>query len=213
MDFLPSLPVFAAFFLAVVALTVTPGPDMIFFLSKAISQSRKAGFAAMGGAACGTLIHTIMVVAGLSALLAASTTAFLVLKVVGALYLIWLAIDALRSGSAFTLEAQKAKSKSMKNVFFQALGINLLNPKIIVFFVTFLPQFVSPGDPDATGKLLFLGVMFSVISAPIIASMIIYADKIAHTLRKSPMIARMIDYIFATVLGGFAVSLLFSQNK
>ena len=139
MDFLPNLPVFLAFVGAAVVLTITPGPDMIYFLGKAISQSRAAGFAALAGASFGTIIHTMMVAVGLSALLAASTTAFTILKVVGAIYLVWLAIDAVRGGSAFTLEAKKTKADTLKKVFFKAIGINLLNPKIIVFFVTFLP--------------------------------------------------------------------------
>lgn len=213
MDFLPSLPVFIAFLAAAFVLTITPGPDMIFFLGKAISQSRAAGFAALAGASFGTIIHTIMVAVGLSALLAASTTAFTVLKVVGALYLGWLAYDAIKGGSAFTLEANKTKPMPLVRIFIKAVGINLLNPKIIVFFVTFLPQFVSADDTNAFGKLLFLGIMFPIIAAPIITPIIIYADKIAITLRASPKIARMIDYIFATVLGAFAIKLLLTQAR
>jgi len=213
MDFLPDLPTFLAFFAAAIVLTITPGPDMIFFLGKAISQSRASGFAALAGASFGTVIHTILVAVGLSALLAASATAFIVLKVIGAIYLCWLAYDALRNGSAFTLETKGTKPASLKSVFLKAVGIDLLNPKIIVFFVTFLPQFVSVDDVNAFGKLLFLGIMFPVISAPIIIPMIIYADKIAHTLRASPRLGRSIDYIFATVLGGFAIKLLLTQAR
>ncbi|MEO1065853.1 MAG: LysE family translocator [Pseudomonadota bacterium] len=213
MDFLPTLPVFLAFATAVFVLSITPGPDMIYFLGKAISQSRAAGFAAVGGAVCGTVVHTIMVAVGLSALLAASATAFTVLKVVGALYLAWLAIDALRGGSSFALEAKKGRGETLTSVFLKAIGINLLNPKIIVFFVTFLPQFVSADDPNAFGKLLFLGIMFPVIAVPIVAPMIIYADKIASVLKRSPKVARAIDYIFAGVLGAFAAKLLFTQAR
>ena len=105
MDFVPTLPVFAAYVAAVLVITFTPGPDMTLFLGKAVRQGRAAGMAAMLGAATGILIHTMLVALGLSALLAASATAFFILKVVGALYLLWLAIDAIRHGSALNLDA------------------------------------------------------------------------------------------------------------
>ncbi|MEP1442896.1 MAG: LysE family translocator [Hyphomicrobiales bacterium] len=212
-DFLPTLPVFASFAVAVFVLAVTPGPDMVFFLGKALSQSRAAGFAAMFGALFGILVHTVMVAVGLSALLATSQTAFTLLKVLGALYLAWLAIDALRSGAAFTVDDKKGKAQSLKAVFMKALGINLLNPKIIVFFVTFLPQFISAGDESAFSKLLFFGVMFTVISVPILGPMIFYADKIAVLLKQSPKVARIIDYVFACALGGLAMKLLLTQGR
>jgi threonine/homoserine/homoserine lactone efflux protein len=89
----------------VLVITFTPGPDMTLFLGKAVRQGTAAGLAAMLGASTGVLIHTVLVALGLSALLAASATAFLILKVVGAIYLLWLAIDAVRHGSALNLEA------------------------------------------------------------------------------------------------------------
>jgi threonine/homoserine/homoserine lactone efflux protein len=99
MDFLPSLPVLGAYVVAVIIIIFTPGPDMTLFLGKAVRQGRASGMAAMLGASTGILIHTTLVALGLSALLAASATAFFVLKVAGALYLLWLAIDAIRNGS------------------------------------------------------------------------------------------------------------------
>lgn len=213
MDFLPTLPVFSAFFIAVLVLTITPGPDMIFFLSKSISQSRHAGFVAMIGASVGIIIHTLMVAVGLSALLAASATAFAVLKIAGALYLLWLAIDSLRGSSNFNVDKSNTQADKLKTIFLKALGINLLNPKIIVFFVTFLPQFVSTNDPNAFGKLIFLGLMFPIISIPVLTPIIIYAEKIAVTMRGSPTISRAIDYIFATVLGGFALKLFLTDAR
>ena len=92
--FVPDLPILAAYLVASVILGLTPGPDMTFFLSKTVAQSRAAGLAALAGASTGLVIHTILVAAGLSVLLAASATAFTVLKIAGALYLAWLAIDA-----------------------------------------------------------------------------------------------------------------------
>jgi threonine/homoserine/homoserine lactone efflux protein len=211
MDFLPSLPVLAAYAVAVVALTLTPGPDMTFFLGKAVTAGRAAGFAAMLGAATGLLVHTLLVALGLSALLAASATAFLALKVAGAIYLAWLAVEALRHGSGLNLGRATAPSERLPRVYLKGLGINLLNPKIIMFFVTFLPQFVSPHDPHAASKLVFLGVTFIAIGVPICLVMIAFAARLAHLLKRSPRIMRGIDWLFAAVMGGFAVRLLLTR--
>ncbi|HEX2257955.1 MAG TPA: LysE family translocator, partial [Afifellaceae bacterium] len=195
MDFLPSLPVLAAYSVAAVALTLTPGPDMALFLGKAVTVGRAAGVAAMLGAACGVLIHTLLVALGLSALLAASATAFLVLKIAGAVYLAWLAVEAVRHGSGLNLDrAGPARREHLSRVFLKGLGINLLNPKIIMFFVTFLPQFVSPGDPHAAGKLVFLGITFLVIAVPICLVMIAFAARLAGFLKRSPKVMRGIDW-------------------
>jgi threonine/homoserine/homoserine lactone efflux protein len=210
-DFVPQPSVLAAYALASLVLGLTPGPDMTFFLSRTIAQSRAAGFAAFFGAATGLVIHTLLVAAGLSALLAASETAFTILKVVGAAYLAYLAYDALRNGSALSLD-RRADPEPLRTVFLKGLLVNLLNPKIIVFFVTFLPQFIAPGDPAASGKLLFLGVFFMVVNVPICSAMILFADRISRHLGRSGRAARVIDYLFAGVLGAFAVKLILTQR-
>ncbi|MDH3196566.1 MAG: LysE family translocator, partial [Hyphomicrobiales bacterium] len=140
MDFIPSAGVIGAFTLAAAVLALTPGPDMTLFVSRALTQGRAAGFAAMTGAYCGIVVHTLLAAYGLSALLAASPQAFLAVKVAGALYLVWLAIDALRHGSALTLERQTGARQALVQTWLTGITINLLNPKIVLFFVTFLPQ-------------------------------------------------------------------------
>ncbi|WP_420393599.1 LysE family translocator [Acuticoccus sp.] len=207
MDVVPSAATLAAYTLAVAALAITPGPDMALFLGKTLSHSRRAGFAALLGALTGTLVHTMLVAVGLSALLAASATAFLVLKVVGAVYLLWLAVDAVRNGSAFNVAAA-ARSETLGAVYLKGIAINLLNPKIVMFFLTFLPQFISPTDPDAAGKLVVLGVWFAVVGAPICGVMILFAGALSRLLARSRRARRALDYIFASVLAGFAVKLI-----
>lgn len=213
MDFIPSLPVLGAYIIAVLVITFTPGPDMTLFLGKAVRQGTAAGMAAMIGASTGILIHTTLVALGLSALLAASATAFFVLKVVGALYLLWLAVDAIRHGSALNIEAGKtAPPEPLAASWAKGLAVNLLNPKIIMFFVTFLPQFVTAGDPNATGKLFFLGITLVVIAFPFTAAMIVFASRIASGLKRSPKLLRGIDWLFAGIFSGFALKLLLTQR-
>jgi threonine/homoserine/homoserine lactone efflux protein len=211
-EFIPDLPVLAAYLVAAAVLGLTPGPDMTLFLSKTVSQSRAAGLAAFAGATTGLIIHSILVAAGLSVVLAASATAFTILKVAGAIYLAYLAYDAIRNGSSLSLD-RKRSGEGLRSAYLKGLLVNLLNPKVIVFFVTFLPQFVSAADPDAAGKLLFLGFVFVLVNVPVCVGLILFADRIAMFLKRSPKATRLVDWLFAGVLGAFAVKLVFTSNR
>lgn len=217
MEFLPSGAVLLTFTLACAVLIITPGPDMTLFLSKTVGEGRASGLAAYAGATTGLLVHTLVAAVGLSALLAASAEAFMVVKVVGALYLLWLAIDAVRNGSALSVEAGDDPSAVRRSVvrqsYLKGLAINLLNPKIVLFFVTFLPQFVVPTDPFAAQKLAFLGLYLIVLALPCCVAMIFAADRIAALLRRSPRITRVVDWLFASVFAGFAVALLTERAR
>ena len=214
MDFVPSTAILAQFAIAAAVLAITPGPDMALFVGRAITHSRVAGLACFAGAATGILVHTMLVALGLSALLVAAPTAFLVLKIVGAVYLIWLAWQAIRHGSSFTLtEGKQTRSGSLWGHYLTGLGINILNPKIALFFLTFLPQFVSTGDPNGPGKLVFLGLFFLVVAIPIVLPLIFAADRFAMALRSRPRGTRALDWVFAGVFGAFAVKILTAQTR
>jgi threonine/homoserine/homoserine lactone efflux protein len=212
MDFVPSFGVLAAFTIAALILIVTPGPDMTLFLSRALTQGRAAGLAAMLGATSGIVVHTAAAELGLSALLAASPNAFLAVKIAGAFYLVWLAIQAIRHGSALTLEKTRMARQPLIATWLTGVGINLLNPKIVLFFVTFLPQFISVGDPAASGKLAFLGAYFIVLSVPLTGLMILAADRFSAALRANPRVTRFIDWLFAGIFGAFAVRILMTRT-
>jgi len=158
LDFIPSLQTIALFSLASLILALTPGPDMALFLARTVTGGRSSGFAAMFGASTGLIVHALLAGLGLSALLAASTTAFFILKIIGGFYLLWLAYGAIRHGSAFSVDSSAVPKQTWLATFLTGLGINLTNPKVIVFFVTFLPQFIDAGDPSASAQLLFLGL-------------------------------------------------------
>lgn len=211
MVFIPDYAVLISYTIAVIALTLTPGPDMTLFLGKTLARGKVAGIAAFLGASAGLLVHTFVVAIGLSALISASATAFLILKIVGCLYLLYLAYDAVRNGSSFSVQHEGGSRDGIFGIFLKGLWINLLNPKIIVFFVTFFPQFVSSNDPNAAYKFLFLGVMFVVIATPFCLGLILSADQIARFLKGSPKALRFVDWFFASVLGGFALKLLFTK--
>ena len=160
MTFLPDLSTLLTYSLACVVLFITPGPDMSLFLAKTMAGGRQAGIAAMLGAMAGCCVHTLLAALGLSALLATSVTAFTILKIVGAIYLLWLAFDAVRNGSALSVKDETRADLPFWKTFMVGVGINLTNPKVVLFFVTFLPQFVHAGDPYASQKLMFLGRLF-----------------------------------------------------
>ena len=212
MAFLPDLATFLAFTAAAFLLAVTPGPDMTLFLGRTLAQGRRAGVTVLLGTMLGCLLHTLAAVTGISALLAASPAAFGVLKTCGALYLAWLAFQAVRGDSTFRLDAP-ANRLSLRAAFLKGLGVNLLNPKVLLFFISFLPVFVSRDDPAAWQKMLFLGVWFTLFSTPLLVAMIFAADRFAATLKGSPRLARTLDWLFATVFAAFAVRIVMAEGK
>ena len=212
MIFIPDLSTIIQFSVATLIIALTPGPDMTLFVGRAISHGRSAGFSAMLGAMTGIIIHTTLVALGLSALIVAAPKAFMALKLGGALYLLWLAYQAIRHGSAFKPQMEKSARVPLYRHYMTGILINLLNPKIILFFMTFLPQFVSASDPHAPGKLIFLGLMFIVVSTPVVVPIILAADKVAAFLKESPKATRVIDYLFAGIFSAFAVKILMTQR-
>jgi len=213
MQYLPQTTTLLQFALATFIIAITPGPDMTLFVGRALSQGRAAGLACMAGAMTGCLIHTSMVALGLSALILASPAAFFALKLFGAGYLLWLAIQAIRHGSAFSPEARGGGNQSLFENWVTGIGINLLNPKVILFFMTFLPQFVSAGDPHAAGKLFVLGALFIPLSLPFTIPMILAADAFSGMMRRSPRITRIVDYLFAGIFSAFALRILTAQAR
>jgi threonine/homoserine/homoserine lactone efflux protein len=213
MTFLPDATVVAAFTAAAVILILTPGPDMTLFVGETLRAGRSRGFAAMLGASAGLIVHTTLAALGLSALLATSTVAFTVLKIAGVAYLLWLALQAIRHGSALTVSTAPTVKRSIPRTFVYGVAINLLNPKIVMFFLTFLPQFVHVGDPHASGKLLFLGFYFIALGLPICAVLITLAERFTARMQRSPRIMRAVDWTFAGLMGAFAARLLFARGN
>ncbi|MFS8147231.1 LysE family translocator [Rhizobium sp. BR 249] len=213
MDFLPDLPTLLAFAAATLLLAATPGPDMTLSISRALAQGKKAAFFVVIGTSLGIVVHTMLVAFGISALITASPTAFLILKTGGAAYLFWLAVQAIRFGSKLTVAKVEAqKGTALANIS-SGFWVNLLNPKVIIFFMTFLPQFVSAGDPAVTQKLLFLGLCFILFAMPVNAAVVLAADWLASWLQNNRKVLRGMDYTFAGVFSLFAAKILLTQAR
>jgi threonine/homoserine/homoserine lactone efflux protein len=213
LTFLPDAATLLAYSLTCLVLFITPGPDMSFMLARTVAGGRMAGFACMAGASLGNIVHSALAALGISALLAASPTGFLALKLVGAGYLLWLAIGALRHGSGLSLEAATDEPPAFWPTFVQAFTVNLANPKVILFFVTFLPQFIAPGDPAAPAKLFFLGNYLVAFCTPLAILLVIGAERVITQLKTKPRVMRAIDWLFAGVFGAFAVKILVTQAR
>lgn len=213
MDFLPGLPTLAAFTLAILLLAITPGPDMTLWISRSLRDGRATGMMTLAGTQLGIAIHTLLVAFGISALIVASPSAFFLLKTGGAGYLLWLAYQAIRHGSKFSVGAGGVRRTAPVGAFVNGLWVNLLNPKVIIFFMTFLPQFVSVSDPHVTGKLIFLGLWSVVIALPIGIVIVLGADLLSVWLQANRKVLRTVDYTFAGVFSIFAVKILMTQTR
>lgn len=212
-DFIPDLPILLTFAVATLVLAVTPGPDMALQLSRAINYGRMHGLAAAAGAMAGIAVHTMLVALGILVLIVAAPAAFLVLKIAGAVYLLWLAWQAIMHGGGLRLPSVAKRAPTLWQSFATGVGINLLNPKVVLFFVTFLPQFVDAHDPAASGKLLFLGAEFILLSIPTAVLIVWSADLLVDAFKRSKWLERALNWAFAGIFTGFAVTILTAQAR
>jgi threonine/homoserine/homoserine lactone efflux protein len=211
--FVPDLSVILAFALAAFIIAITPGPDMALQMSRAINHGFWHGIACGMGAMSGIVVHTTLAALGISVLIVAAPPLFLALKIAGAVYLIWLAWQAVTKGGGIRLAAAARREPTLWQSYATGIGINLLNPKVVLFFVTFLPQFVSAGDPDAPAKLFFLGAEFILVSLPLMVLVVVFAQWIAEAFRRTKWVERTINYSFAAIFTAFAATILTAQAR
>lgn len=149
----------AAFAVVAAALTVTPGADTLLVLKNALRGGRRAGWATMLGILAGTLLHASLSAVGLSVILARSAAAFQIVKLAGAAYLVWLGVQTFRSGGAVVPDgADGLPGATLRGSFGEGFLTNALNPKVAVFYLAFLPQFIRPGDPVLLRSLLLASI-------------------------------------------------------
>ncbi len=207
---MPSLDVFLIFMAGALALNITPGPDMTFVLAQATHRGTRAGIAAALGIGFGTLFHMTLAAFGLAALFAAFPVAFDVVRYAGAAYLVWIAIGMIRNPPHLSSGAGES---SVKTAFRQGIVTNIFNPKVAIFFIAFLPQFVVKSAGPAWLQILVLGICFDIGGTLVNCLVAIGSGKLADRLKANPMIGKIMGWISASVMLGLAVRLAWTERR
>lgn len=191
---------------ASLVLIITPGPDILQVLARSVAQGRRAGVVAALGLSLGVLAHTAVAALGLGAVLRSSPIAFHALRAAGMAYLIWIGVKAVL-GSAGPLAQDTPTQASLRTVFVQSVLANVLNPKVALFFVAFLPQFVTPGRGSLAGQFVVLGVVFQALTAAVFSLAALSADKLGAWLRARPQASVRLQWLLGSVFIGLGLRL------
>jgi threonine/homoserine/homoserine lactone efflux protein len=204
---------FWLFALTALLLNITPGNDMLFVIARSSSQGSRAGIISSLGIMAGCLVHMTAAVAGLSTIIARSAFAFSIIKYFGAAYLIFLGIQSFLDKSNTINISTTVQTISNKKIFWQAVVTNALNPKVALFFLAFLPQFVNPRSGNTTAQILFLGVWFSIGGTFINIIVALLFGKIGKWLSTSPNFMRWQKRITASILIALGIKVALSSIK
>ncbi|RQO37807.1 lysine transporter LysE [Chryseobacterium sp. KBW03] len=202
------------FILAALILVISPGPNMIYLISKSITQGKKSGFISLAGVVCGFLFHIIMVSFGLTAVLLAVPLAYTVLKTLGTVYLLYLAYQAIKPKSRNIFDVDKnVAHDSPKKLFTIGFLTNVLNPKVAVFYLSFFPQFVKPEYGSVFTQSLELGVIQVLISFSINFIIVLTAARVALFFSNNPVWIKVQKWFMASILTYLAIKMAFSKAK
>lgn len=199
------------FFPAAVLLALSPGPDNLFVLAQSAQHGRVAGFVVTLGLCTGLVGHTLAVAFGLAAIVRASAMAFTVLKVAGALYLLYLAWQAWRAGSVTESETQ-TPALSVWSLYRRGVVMNLTNPKVSLFFLAFLPQFADARHGSMVGQFLQLGSLFILATMIVFGMVSLLAGGFGDLFRRSPMAQIILNRSAAVVFAGLAAKLAMTER-
>lgn len=203
-----------AFALAALVLVISPGPNMIYLISRSITQGKKAAIISLMGVIFGFLLHILLVSTGLTAILFAVPLAYSILKLSGVGYLLYLAYQAIRpnSGNVFEVKNDLKKDKPAK-LFSIGFLTNVLNPKVAIFYVSFFPQFIQPGYGPVAVQSLQLGVIHIIVCFAVHFSIIMLASRAALFFAKKPSWVKMQKWFMASVLTSLAVKMAFTKTR
>ena len=189
------MPDIALFIAASTLLALAPGPDIIYVLTRGIAQGTRAGIAAALGFASGCIFHTVLAAVGIAALIRASDVAFNLVRYAGAAYLVWIGIQALRHRSSFSVEGA-GEQRALGAIYRQSVIGNMLNPKVTLFFLAFLPQFVDMQAGHVGTQMALLGAIFMVQTIVIFGAVAIFSGWIGDWVRRKPAIGARLN-VFA----------------
>jgi threonine/homoserine/homoserine lactone efflux protein len=202
----------ALFFVASWILILTPGPDMLYVITRGIAQGRRAGVISALGVTMGILVHTLLAAFGLTVILQTSTLAFLIIKYVGAAYLIYLGVKALKDTGNLVIQTERPGLR-MRALFWQGVISNVTNPKIALFFLAFLPQFVNRDAGYVALQMLVYGLLFATFGVVFLLVVGWSAGGIGRWLARKPRYVSTIRYLTGGALIGLGVRLAFVERR
>jgi threonine/homoserine/homoserine lactone efflux protein len=194
------------------ALILAPGPDMLYVITRGIAHGRRAGILSAIGVVCGILVHTTAAALGLTLILQTSALAFLLVKYIGAAYLIYLGIKSWRDKSTWSLQTP-APIVHAGALFWQGILSNVLNPKIAIFFLAFLPQFVDKGSSLVTWQMVFLGVTFACFGLCFLLVVGYFSGTMGRWLTQRPQYTRSLQRLAGGILIGLGIRLAFTEHQ
>jgi threonine/homoserine/homoserine lactone efflux protein len=200
------------FFSAALALCISPGPDLIYIVSKTTTQGTRSGIFASAGVCSGAFVHVFAAAFGISAILAASATAFTTIKIIGAMYLFYLGITAIFSKQTDSEETHNKKTTSSWKTYKQGALIDVLNPKVSIFFMAFLPQFVRPELGHTTAQILMLGSLVILVGFTVEVIVVYATSKTTSFFRQKSKHSHLLNKLMGTVLIGLGVRLALSDK-
>lgn len=210
---MPSIEVFLAFIVATSVFAYMPGPSMLYAAAQSIARGRRAGWFAALGIHLGGYVHVIAAAAGLSVLFQAVPTMYLMLKIAGAAYLIWLGIKIFRGESPVSLDNDRTLPKSPEHAFWESVTVEVLNPKTAIFFVAFLPQFADPnGNLEIWVQLLILGAIVNVMFSSADVLCVALADKVTKLFKSSRSANRIAQKIGGSILVALGANLALDRQ-
>ena len=203
---------FSLFVAASWALIIAPGPDMLYVITRGMSQGRKAGLLSALGVTLGILVHTIFAAFGLAVLLQTSALAFLAVKYVGAMYLIYLGFKALKDKSNFAPPSQP-QHVDFRSIFWQGVLSNVLNPKVALFFLAFLPQFVNRASGHVTLQMFTLGIVFALFGVMFLSVVGYFSAGIGRWLTSRSGLTNTLRWLTGGVFIGLGIRLALVERK
>ena len=193
-------------------LCLAPGPDNIYVLTQGMTRSKKAAIVTTFGLCSGLIIHTSAAAFGISVIFQTSQVAFDIVKYVGAAYLLYIAYQAFKyRNEPLDLSVQNASSE-LKKLYVKGFIMNVLNPKVSIFFLAFLPQFVTPSNGNIPLQMITLGVVFMVMTIVVFSSIGVAGNLLSAKLLERPSIVKMMNILTSFVLGSLAVKLALSER-
>jgi len=198
---------------AALLMALTPGPNMIYLLSRALCQGRRAAVTSWLGVVLGFSVHMLSAALGLTALFMAVPLAYELLKFGGALYLLWLAWQSLRPGARSPFEARELPQESPRKLFTMGLLTSVLNPKVAIFYLSVLPQFIAPEQGSVLAQSVLLGVTQIAIGAGVNLLVCLFASQMSQWLLRHRSWLAAQRYLMGSVLGALALRLLMEQRR